>query len=169
VIGVAHPEWQERPLAVVVLNEGKQAQPAELREFLATKFAKWQLPDAFVFASEIPRTSVGKFRKIALREQFADEYAELRDVTAAGHGSLASDLREALDASRSERLGEPGVPGADYRLLPAASGAVALSHARLRAGQGRMPYAPLGRPTAGSWQSRSRNAAGEVPQQWGPG
>jgi fatty-acyl-CoA synthase len=72
VIGVAHPKWQERPLAVVVLNEGKQAQPAELREFLAVKFAKWQLPDAFVFAKEIPRTSVGKFRKIALREQFAD-------------------------------------------------------------------------------------------------
>jgi fatty-acyl-CoA synthase len=72
VIGVAHPKWQERPLAVVVLNEGKQAQPAELREFLAAKFAKWQLPDAFVFAKEIPRTSVGKFRKIALREQFAN-------------------------------------------------------------------------------------------------
>jgi acyl-CoA synthetase (AMP-forming)/AMP-acid ligase II len=72
VIGVPHPKWQERPLAVVVLNEGASAEPAELREFLASKFAKWQLPDAFVFAREIPRTSVGKFRKIALREQFAD-------------------------------------------------------------------------------------------------
>jgi len=72
VIGVAHPKWQERPLAVVVLIEGKEAQPEELREFLSAKFAKWQLPDAFVFANEIPRTSVGKFRKIALREQFAD-------------------------------------------------------------------------------------------------
>jgi fatty-acyl-CoA synthase len=71
VIGLPHPKWQERPLAVVVLNDGKQAQPGELREFLAAKFAKWQLPDAFVFAKEIPRTSVGKFRKIALREQFA--------------------------------------------------------------------------------------------------
>jgi fatty-acyl-CoA synthase len=72
VIGVPHPKWQERPLAVVVLNEGAEAQPAELREFLAAKFAKWQLPDAFVFTKEIPRTSVGKFRKIALREQFVD-------------------------------------------------------------------------------------------------
>jgi fatty-acyl-CoA synthase len=72
VIGVAHPKWQERPLAVVVLNEGKQAHAAELREFLAAKFAKWQLPDAFVFAKEIPRTSVGKFKKMALREQFVD-------------------------------------------------------------------------------------------------
>jgi fatty-acyl-CoA synthase len=72
VIGVPHPKWQERPLAVVVLNEGAKAEPAELREFLALKFAKWQLPDGFVFAKEIPRTSVGKFRKMALREQFVD-------------------------------------------------------------------------------------------------
>ena len=72
VIGVAHPKWQERPLAVVVLNEGKKVRAEELREFLATKFAKWQLPDAFVFAKEIPRTSVGKFLKTALREQFVD-------------------------------------------------------------------------------------------------
>jgi fatty-acyl-CoA synthase len=71
VIGLPHPKWQERPLAVVVLNEGAETKPEELREFLATKFAKWQLPDEFVFAKEIPRTSVGKFRKTALREQFA--------------------------------------------------------------------------------------------------
>jgi len=72
VIGVPHPKWQERPLAVVVLNEGAKAEARELREFLAAKFATWQLPDGFVFAREIPRTSVGKFRKLALREQFAD-------------------------------------------------------------------------------------------------
>jgi fatty-acyl-CoA synthase len=72
VIGVPHPKWQERPLAVVVLNEGAQAGAAELREFLGAKFAKWQLPDGFVFTKEIPRTSVGKFRKTALREQFVD-------------------------------------------------------------------------------------------------
>jgi fatty-acyl-CoA synthase len=72
VIGLPHPKWQERPLAVVVLNEGAKADAAELREFLAAKFAKWQLPDGFVYAKEIPRTSVGKFRKMALREQFVD-------------------------------------------------------------------------------------------------
>jgi len=72
VVGVAHPKWQERPLAVAVLNDGAKVEAAELREFLAAKFAKWQLPDAFVFTSEIPRTSVGKFRKTALREQFVD-------------------------------------------------------------------------------------------------
>ena len=72
VIGVPHPKWQERPVAVVVLKEGVQATAEELRAFLGQTFAKWQLPDAFVFLEAIPRTSVGKFKKIALREQFAD-------------------------------------------------------------------------------------------------
>jgi fatty-acyl-CoA synthase len=72
VVGIPHPKWQERPLAVVVLKDGARATSEELREFLAQSFAKWQLPDAFVFVSEIPRTSVGKFKKTALREQFAN-------------------------------------------------------------------------------------------------
>jgi fatty-acyl-CoA synthase len=71
VVGIPHPKWQERPLAAVVLKDGKSATGAELRIFLGTFFAKWQLPDAFVFVEAIPRTSVGKFKKIALREQFA--------------------------------------------------------------------------------------------------
>lgn len=54
-----HPKWQERPLAVVVLKDGANTTPEELRAFLAGKFAKWQLPDAVVFEKEIPRTSVG--------------------------------------------------------------------------------------------------------------
>jgi fatty-acyl-CoA synthase len=72
VVGVPHPKWQERPVAAVVLKDGAQATPEELRAFLAQFFAKWQLPDAFVFLEALPRTSVGKFKKIALREQFAN-------------------------------------------------------------------------------------------------
>jgi fatty-acyl-CoA synthase len=72
VVGIPHPKWQERPLAAVVLKDGARATAEELRSFLAQSFAKWQLPDAFVFIDAIPRTSVGKFKKIALREQFAN-------------------------------------------------------------------------------------------------
>jgi len=72
VVGIPHPKWQERPLAAVVLKDGASATPEQLRAFLAASFAKWQLPDAFVFLEAIPRTSVGKFKKIALREQFAN-------------------------------------------------------------------------------------------------
>jgi fatty-acyl-CoA synthase len=72
VVGIPHPKWQERPLAAIVLRNGAQATPEELRAFLAESFARWQLPDAFVFLDAIPRTSVGKFKKIALREKFAN-------------------------------------------------------------------------------------------------
>ncbi|HSI97698.1 MAG TPA: long-chain fatty acid--CoA ligase, partial [Gaiellaceae bacterium] len=76
VIAVPDEKWAERPLAVVVLKEGEEASPDELREFLAPHFAKWWLPDRFEFVEEIPKTAVGKFRKTALREQFAAQPAE---------------------------------------------------------------------------------------------
>ena len=75
MIAVPHPKWDERPLAAVVLKPGRQRRRSELREFLAPQFAKWWLPDAIEFVEEIPRTSVGKFKKTALREQFAGQPA----------------------------------------------------------------------------------------------
>ena len=72
VVGIPHPKWAERPLAAVVLKDGAQATPEELRAFLGQSFAKWQLPDVFVFLDAIPRTSVGKFKKTVLREQYAN-------------------------------------------------------------------------------------------------
>jgi len=72
VIAVADAKWGERPLAVVVLKPGQSATEAELREFLAPRFAKFWLPDGIEFVGEIPRTSTGKMLKAKLREQFAD-------------------------------------------------------------------------------------------------
>ena len=72
VIAVSHPRWDERPLAVVVLRAGDKVTAEELRDFIAPKFAKWQLPDDFVFVDALPHTSTGKFLKSALRAQFKD-------------------------------------------------------------------------------------------------
>lgn len=76
VCGVPHPKWEERPLALVVLREefkGK-IQKQDILDHLSKKFARWQLPDEVKFVDEIPKTSVGKFRKSAIREQYKDEY-----------------------------------------------------------------------------------------------
>src|SRR5207247_9598524 len=70
VIPIAHPKWDERPLAAVVLKPGAEASAADLRAFLAPRFPKFWLPDAFEFIDAIPRTSAGKFKKSALRERF---------------------------------------------------------------------------------------------------
>ena len=71
MIAVPDPRWQERPLAVIVPAQGAAVDVDELKEHLAKHFSSWQLPDHFQVVDEIPRTSTGKFKKTALREQFA--------------------------------------------------------------------------------------------------
>ena len=70
VIAMPDEKWGERPLAVVVLREGEEAGPDELRQHLSQEFTKWQLPERFEFIDEIPRTATGKFKKTDLRERF---------------------------------------------------------------------------------------------------
>jgi fatty-acyl-CoA synthase len=70
VIAIPDEKWGERPLAAVVLRDGMQASPEELRAHLGGEFAKWQLPDRIEFIESIPRTATGKFKKTALRERF---------------------------------------------------------------------------------------------------
>ncbi|WP_273841831.1 long-chain fatty acid--CoA ligase [Rubrobacter calidifluminis] len=72
VIAIPDPKWQERPLAVVVLKEGRSATAEEIISHIAPHFPKWQLPDAVEFVEAIPHTATGKFLKMALREQFKD-------------------------------------------------------------------------------------------------
>lgn len=76
VVGVPHPKWDERPLAFVVLKEGMSCSKEELTEHLAKKFPKWQLPDDVVFIQEVPKTSVGKFLKRSLRDQYKDHLTQ---------------------------------------------------------------------------------------------
>ncbi len=70
VIAMPHPKWDERPLAVVVLKPGQTLHPEELLAFMRPHVASWWLPDEVVFANEVPKTSTGKFNKLALREQY---------------------------------------------------------------------------------------------------
>jgi fatty-acyl-CoA synthase len=70
VIGVAHERWSERPIACVVLKPEAEATKEDLLLFLEPQFARWWLPDDVVFVPEIPKTSVGKFDKKVLREDF---------------------------------------------------------------------------------------------------
>jgi fatty-acyl-CoA synthase len=80
VVGIPDEKWQERPLATVVLREGASTTPEELRDHLAQSFAKWQLPDAWAFVDQVPRTSVGKFDKKVVRRGFADGRYDVRRV-----------------------------------------------------------------------------------------
>ena len=72
VVGVPDERWQERPLAVVVTRPGASVSAENLRTFLADKVVRWWLPERWTFADEIPRTSVGKYDKKAMRSRYAE-------------------------------------------------------------------------------------------------
>jgi len=72
VIGIYHPKWDERPLMVIVEEEGQSVSQAELTEFLSDKVAKWWLPDDLQKVQELPHTATGKISKKNLRDQFKD-------------------------------------------------------------------------------------------------
>jgi fatty-acyl-CoA synthase len=71
VIAVAHPKWDERPLACVVPAD-ESVTKDELLAYLGEHIAKWQVPDDVVFIEEVPKTSVGKFDKKVLRDRYRD-------------------------------------------------------------------------------------------------
>lgn len=71
VIGMPHEKWIERPVAFLVADASAPARPddAALGAWLtAAGFAKWWLPDRYVWLDAIPKTGVGKFDKRSLRE-----------------------------------------------------------------------------------------------------
>ncbi len=70
VIGIPHEKWQERPLACVVVKSGAELTKEELVSYLEARVVRWWLPDDIVFVAEIPKTSVGKFSKKTLREEY---------------------------------------------------------------------------------------------------
>jgi acyl-CoA synthetase (AMP-forming)/AMP-acid ligase II len=71
VIGVPDERWDERPLACVVSKNGAPIDIGILRAYLASRVAKWWIPERWAFITAVPKTSVGKYDKKALRAQYA--------------------------------------------------------------------------------------------------
>jgi fatty-acyl-CoA synthase len=82
VVGVPDERWQERPLALVVVEDGADVSAQDLRKFLADKVVRWWLPERWAFGDEVPRTSVGKYDKKTIRSRYNDgayQVIEARD------------------------------------------------------------------------------------------
>src|SRR5580698_1290795 len=86
VIGVPDDQWGERPLAAVVLRpDAGPVTPSELRAYLGERIPRWQLPERWAFIDEVPKTSVGKFKKTTLREQYASGALDVTKLGALPH------------------------------------------------------------------------------------
>ena len=72
VIGVGHQKWGERPLLIVVPNEGAIPDKIAILGLFKGEVADFWIPDDLVFVDEIPHTATGKVSKLELRKQFAD-------------------------------------------------------------------------------------------------
>jgi fatty-acyl-CoA synthase len=75
VIAVHHPVWQERPLLLVHPKPGRQPTKQSILDFLASRVAKWWLPDDVIFVESLPHTATGKLLKTALRAQYQGHLA----------------------------------------------------------------------------------------------
>lgn len=68
VVATPHPRWQERPLAFVV---GADIDADDVAQYLRERLPRWWIPDHIIVVEALPRTSVGKLDKRALRERGA--------------------------------------------------------------------------------------------------
>ena len=76
VVGVADPQWGERPFALLVLREGAELDARGLKEHLKPfveqgHINKWAIPTQVALVTDIPKTSVGKLDKKRIRLDIA--------------------------------------------------------------------------------------------------
>lgn len=71
VIGVPHPDFGETVVAVIVPEKGASVDEAALRQACADSLAKFKHPRAFVMLDALPRNTMGKVQKNALRSDHA--------------------------------------------------------------------------------------------------
>jgi O-succinylbenzoic acid--CoA ligase len=67
VVGREDPEWQQAVTAIVVLVEGSDVSPDELRRHCAESLAGFKVPKRVELAAALPRTPSGKLMRRALR------------------------------------------------------------------------------------------------------
>jgi len=75
VIGVPHPEFGEGGTALIVraANSGDLDEPTVVR-LLRERLAAYKLPKRVLFGTELPRNTMGKVQKQALRDTHAKLY-----------------------------------------------------------------------------------------------
>jgi len=80
VIGIPHPQWEERPLLIVVPAASEPATAKSIIAFLEGKIAKWWMPDDVIFVDALTYGATGKVQKMELRQRFAGHYTSKKSA-----------------------------------------------------------------------------------------
>ena len=72
VFGVPHPDFGEGVVAAVVARAGRTIDPDAIRSALAADLARFKQPKAVIVLDALPRNTMGKVQKNALRDTYAD-------------------------------------------------------------------------------------------------
>lgn len=80
VIGVPHPQWEERPLLIIVPSASEPATAKAVLSFLEGKIAKWWMPDDVIFVEALTYGATGKVQKMELRRRFAGHYTSQKSA-----------------------------------------------------------------------------------------
>jgi malonyl-CoA/methylmalonyl-CoA synthetase len=75
VFGVAHPDFGEGIIAAAVLQPDAQMSENDVLKALEGRLASYKRPKKVAFMPELPRNTMGKVQKNALREQFAETFS----------------------------------------------------------------------------------------------
>lgn len=70
VIGVPHPDFGEGVVAVVARAKDREPDPQEIMAGLADCLAKFKQPKKVIVVDELPRNTMGKVQKAALRAEY---------------------------------------------------------------------------------------------------
>ena len=71
VIGLPHPDFGEAVFAVLVAQKGQSLNVAAVLASLSDRLARFKQPKAAVVLAELPRNTMGKVQKAALRASYA--------------------------------------------------------------------------------------------------
>ena len=86
VVAQPHPKWDERQVALVILDAGKEVSEQTILTHCETAFAKWQLPDEILFVDAIPLTSTGKMDKKVVRADLESKGYQLPSLRSESAG-----------------------------------------------------------------------------------
>ena len=90
VVGIPHPQWQERPVALIVPRRGTQPDIVRIMRTLDDavergEISRYARPDWIEIVEDLPLTSVGKIDKKAIRASLRDR-GSADDVLVPGDG-----------------------------------------------------------------------------------